>query len=237
MMAEALAKALGEQGFCVVSGMARGIDGYAHQGCLQTPSPTVAVLGCGVDICYPRENRGLYEKIRQQGCILSEYPNGSQPLAAQFPQRNRIISGMAELVIVVEAREKSGSLITADFALEQGKDIYAVPGRSNDTMSAGCNRLIAQGAGIITSVSDFISNLQDMAFTGLASQVAGQDENFFLEKEETLVYSCFDFYPKSIEAVLQETGMELLQLLSVIINLCDKGFLREYYKNQYVRIK
>jgi DNA processing protein len=144
---------------------------------------------------------------------------------------------MAELVIVVEAREKSGSLITADFALEQGKDIYAVPGRSNDTMSAGCNRLIAQGAGIITSVSDFISNLQDMAFTGLASQVAGQDENFFLEKEETLVYSCFDFYPKSIEAVLQETGMELLQLLSVIINLCDKGFLREYYKNQYVRIK
>jgi DNA processing protein len=237
MMAETLGQALGEAGYWVVSGMAKGIDGYAHRGCLNSGTSTAAVLGCGVDICYPRENKSLYESIRAQGCLLSEFPNKRQPLAAQFPQRNRIISGMASLVIVVEAREKSGSLITADFALEQGRDIYAVPGRINDPMSAGCNRLIAQGAGIITSVDDFLADLTDMAFTGIAGSLSDSATNLLLEKEETMVYSCFDFYPKGIEQVLEETGMELLPLLSVIMGLCDKGYLREYGKNQYVRMK
>ncbi len=235
-MAEELAGALAGRGFSVVSGMARGIDGAAHRGCLAGGALTVAVLGCGVDVCYPKEHEKLCRVIRNNGCILSEFPPGTPPLAYHFPQRNRIISGMASRVIVVEAQEKSGSLITAELALEQGRDVYAVPGRVTDPLSAGCNRLIWQGAEPILSVEEFIGGLCGDRGKNAAKEAAKQ-EKIFLEKEETLVYSCFDLYPKSVDSVCEETGMDLLRLLSVIMDLCDKGFLREYVKNQYVRCR
>ncbi len=236
-MAKDLAYALSSRNYWVVSGMARGIDACAHRGALDANGTTVAILGSGIDVCYPKENKYIYEEIKKAGCILSEYPPKTQPMARQFPARNRIISGMAKQVIVVEAREKSGSLITMDYALEQGKDIYAVPGRITDPLSAGCNRLLAQGAGIITSVEDFISNIEDIEVSELGMSFSGKENDFVLEKTECLVYSCFDFYPKSLEQVLQETTLDLLTLLSAVMNLCDKGYLREVFKNQYIKCR
>lgn len=236
-MAEELAEALAEAGYVIISGMARGIDGCAHRGCLAGGGHTVAVLGSGVDVCYPKEHKALYRRICEQGCILSEFPHTCPPLAANFPRRNRIISGMAERVIIVEAREKSGSLITAELALEQNRDVYAVPGRMTDLLSLGCNRLIGEGAGVITSIPEFLSHLEETDYPGKAQAGKRKIQKNFLEKEETLVYSCFDFYPKSVDAVLEETGMDLLRLLSIVMDLCDKGYLREYVKNQYVRCK
>ena len=137
-----------------------------------------AVLGCGVDICYPEENRPLYERLWENGCILSEYPPGTLPHSRLFPPRNRIISALSDLVLVIEAREKSGTLITVDMALEQGKDVFAVPGRITDTCSRGCNRLIGNGAGIAVSVAQLLQELQGSV------PHAGRDEAFSLAQAE-----------------------------------------------------
>ena len=136
----------------MISGLARGVDGMGQRGALMGKGRTFAVLGSGVDICYPREHMGLYVDILDQGGgILSEYPPGTPPLPRNFPPRNRIISGLSDAVLVMEARVKSGSLITADLALEQGRELYALPGPVNSELSSGCNRLIQQGAGILLS--------------------------------------------------------------------------------------
>lgn len=159
-MAEYFARGLAKEGIGIVSGMARGADGIAQRAALSAGGYSVAVLGCGVDICYPEENRPLYEKLWDNGCILSEYPPGTLPHSRLFPPRNRIISALSDLVLVIEAREKSGTLITVDMALEQGKDVFAVPGRITDTCSRGCNRLIGNGAGIAVSVAQLLQELQ-----------------------------------------------------------------------------
>lgn len=153
------AYALARAGVEIISGMAQGIDSCAHEGALDAGGSTIAVLGCGADVCYPPSARGLYARLAEQGGILSEYACKEAPLAFHFPQRNRIISALSDVVLVVEAREKSGSLITADIALEQGKSVFAVPGRVTDKLSSGCNRLIAQGAGIAVSPEDVLWEL------------------------------------------------------------------------------
>lgn len=234
-VAREISFALGKRGYSVISGMARGIDSHAHQGCLDGGGKTVAVLGCGTDVCYPKENKRLYEQIKSQGCIFSEYLPGTAPQPQFFPARNRIISGLSKSVIVVEAREKSGSLITMDFALEQGKDVYSVPGRITDPLSVGCNRLIAQGAGILTSIEDLLSNMEEIQSTSLEECISGVKNDITLSPEQQRVYECFDYYPKAIETVAGECQMDLLQLLDAIMELCEKGFLREVYKNEYVR--
>ena len=177
-MAEYFARGLAKEGIGIVSGMARGADGIAQRAALSAGGYSAAVLGCGVDVCYPEENRALYEKLRETGCILSEYPPGTLPHSRLFPPRNRIISALSDLVLVIEAREKSGTLITVDMALEQGKDVFAVPGRITDTCSRGCNRLIGNGAGIAVSVTQLLQELQ-----GSVSR-AGSDETFPLAQEE-----------------------------------------------------
>lgn len=144
----------------IISGLARGIDSFAHRGALDGKGKTIAVVGCGLDRVYPKENLGLFNDIvKNNGAIVSEYIVGTKPLAKNFPRRNRIISGLANGVIVVEAREKSGTLITVDFALEQGKNIYAVPGNIDNPNSYGTNDLINQGAKIITSMQDILEDL------------------------------------------------------------------------------
>ena len=147
---------IGARGIAVISGMARGIDGIAQKAALDAGGKSYAVLGCGVDICYPEENRELYERLPQQGGVLSEYPPGMLPIAKLFPPRNRIISGLSDLVLVIQARKKSGTLITVDMALEQGREVYALPGRVSDALSDGCNRLIRQGAGPATCPEDIL---------------------------------------------------------------------------------
>ena len=159
-MAKMLGEKLSDYGVQIVSGMARGIDTFAQLGALNGESATFGVLGCGVDICYPTENIELYENILKKGGIISEYLPGTKPNSWHFPQRNRIISGISDIVVVVEAKEKSGSLITVEWALEQGKNIMAVPGRVGDKLSSGCNRLIKTGAGIVTSEKDILHELR-----------------------------------------------------------------------------
>ena len=165
-------KKLAEHGVSVISGMAIGIDGAAQEGALSGGGKTYAVLGCGVDVCYPRSNRMLYDQIPAHGGILSEFSLGTQPLPYNFPLRNRLISALADVVIVVEARKKSGSLITVDYALEQGRSVYAVPGRVGDALSDGCNYLIAQGAGIAWSVEAIIEELSMQASLSNAARAA-----------------------------------------------------------------
>lgn len=231
-VARELAEQLAARGVCIVSGMARGIDSAGHEGALAADGITCAVLGCGVDVCYPKSGRDIYRRILDRGSIISEYPPGTEPLAAYFPQRNRIISGISDVVVVVEAKERSGSLITADFALEQGRDIYAVPGRICDPLSAGCNNLIRQGAGIFTGVEEFLKEL-DLCGSGL--DATGSIEKLLLEKEERLVYSCVDLRPKNIEELLWETRLAMPELAQILAGLLQKGFITETFKNCYIR--
>lgn len=160
--AKYFAAGLAKKGAVIVSGMARGVDGMAQWAALDAGGISTGVLGCGVDICYPPENWRLYERLVKEGCLLSEYPPGTEPRASLFPPRNRIISGLSDMVLVTEAREKSGTLITVDMALEQGRDVFAVPGRITDSLSCGCNRLIENGAGIAVSAAQLWQELQGM---------------------------------------------------------------------------
>lgn len=228
-----LAALAARAGIAVISGMALGVDAAAHAGAMQYDGKTYAVLGCGVDYCYPKSNRNLYEYMMTHGGVLSEYIPGTRPVGRLFPQRNRIISALSDVVVIVEAGERSGSLITADFALEQGKDIYAVPGRISDGLSAGCNRLIKQGAGILVSIEDFLQDLQ------IAGSFEGQPENFskkVLEKEERLVYSVVDLQPKNVEQILEETNLTIGRLCDILLRLENLGAVKEIYKNYYIRI-
>lgn len=159
-MAETFAKGFAERGVDVISGMAMGIDGISQTAALKAGGRSYAVLGCGVDIAYPRSNEALYQDLLEKGGVLSEYPPQMEPRPALFPPRNRIISALADVVLVVEARERSGTLITVDMALEQGREVYTIPGRCTDRLSMGCNRLIRQGAAVAVTPEDIISDMK-----------------------------------------------------------------------------
>ena len=227
-----LAKALAKNQIDVISGMAMGIDADAHDGDLEGGGDTYAVLGCGVDVCYPKRNLHLYEKIKRNGGILSEYPPGTPPLPGYFPQRNRVISGLADYVIVMEARKKSGSLITADYAMEQGKEVYALPGRITDALSEGTNHLIQQGAGILVSVEDFLQELQLQA-GNIATQIDFKKN--LLEKDESLVYALLDFYPVGLGTLIEKSPYGLAEILPVLERLENKGFIQETIPNYFIK--
>lgn len=232
--AESIGFSLAEQGISVISGMAAGIDGAGHQGALRGQGNTYGILGCGVDVCYPHRHRELYETLMQRGGVISEYPPKTQPLPALFPQRNRLISGLSDGVIVVEAKERSGSLITADFALEQGREVYAVPGRVGDLLSQGTNRLIRQGAGIFLSSEDF---QKEMDFFTDSVESSVKKPKLSLEKSERLVYSCLDLSPKSLDELMEETAFSFLEVVENLESLREKGCILEVYKNYYIRQK
>ena len=231
-MTQRLAKALSEHGVQVISGLAKGIDGDAHRGALEGDGDTFGVLGCGVDICYPKGHEYLYQKIVEKGGIISEYSPGTMPAPWQFPARNRIISGLSDCVVVMEAREKSGSLITADFAVEQGRDVYALPGRVNDTLSQGCNQLIKQGAGIVKSVEDFLADL-DILTECSYTQIDFRKK--LLEKDERLVYSLTDFRPIGVSTLMEKTDISISRMLEILEHLESLGLIKETFTNYYVR--
>ena len=158
-VARALARDLAAAGLVVVSGLARGVDGEAHRGALESGGRTIAVLGCGIDRDYPRSHAELARRIVSSGVVVSEYPAGVEPAPWRFPARNRIIAGLSLATVVVEARERSGALITADFALELGRDVFAVPGEITSGLSAGTNDLLRQGAAPLSSVRDLLEAL------------------------------------------------------------------------------
>ncbi|MBR5599640.1 MAG: DNA-processing protein DprA [Alphaproteobacteria bacterium] len=157
-MAQQFSKELADSGITVVSGMARGIDASAHIGALDSKASTIAVLGTGIDIIYPKENENLYNNIKEKGLIISEYPMKTSPQASNFPRRNRIVSGLSKGVLVIEASIKSGSLITANMALEQGRDVYSIPGAPFDGRTSGCNKLLKEGAILTETPEDIINN-------------------------------------------------------------------------------
>ncbi len=197
-----LGELLGKNGVQVISGMARGIDGIGQEAALNAGGSSFGVLGSGVDVCYPAGNRELYERLKTQGGILSEYPPGTPALPHHFPPRNRIVSGLADAVVVVEAREKSGTLITVDMALEQGREVYAVPGRMTDRLSDGCNRLIKTGAGVLLNPEEFLEELWEIPLpekreaSGHSDPAQGSLD--VLEPELRAVYEALDFAPKSL---------------------------------------
>lgn len=231
-----ISEALAEQGVEIISGMALGIDGAAHRGALNVNGDTCAVLGCGVDICYPRIHSGLYRDLTECGGIISEYPPGTPPLAVHFPNRNRIISALSEAVLVMEAEQKSGSLITADYALEQGKDVFALPGMVDSNLSKGCNSLIRQGAGIIAGVSEI---LQDLGIfqpqNGLDEKEKMKRNKIKLESEELMVYGRLCLYPRSKQEIVSDIGMKPEAVSAILVSLQIKGYIVEISKNYYVR--
>lgn len=227
------AEELSAAGVQVISGLALGIDAQGHRGAIQAGNPTYAVLGCGIDIQYPAANRELYQEILDTGGgILSELPPGTPPRAGYFPARNRIISALSDVVLVVEARCKSGSLITAGFALDQGKTVYALPGQVDQSLSAGCNRLIYDGAGIALSPEIL---LEEWGITAEKQGKPKGKKNLGLARDLELVYSCLDLRPENLDYFMKKTGFSPGKTGSLLTQLQILGLAREVGRQHYVR--
>lgn len=224
---------LAENGVAVISGLARGIDGWAHQGALEGGGSTYAVLGNSAEICYPKEHERLYHSIiRRGGGIISEYPPGTEARPSYFPMRNRIIGALSDGVLVVEARAKSGSLITADLALEQGKEVFVIPGRVRDALSEGCNNLIKQGACLVTEPEEILDCL------GIIPQSERKNLrnlNIRLETKEKMVYDSISFEPKHISVLAEEQKMEPAEMMRCLLTLLKYGMIREIGNHYYVK--
>ncbi|MGD2125831.1 MAG: DNA-processing protein DprA [Desulfobacteraceae bacterium] len=233
--AEKIGQGLARRGLGVVSGMARGIDSAAHWGCLGGRGFTVAVLGTGIDAIYPASNKKLFDHITQNGAVVSEFPLGTPPEPRNFPIRNRIISGMSRSVVVVEATMRSGSLITASLALEQGRDVFAVPGSINSFKSAGCHFLIKQGAQLIENSDDILDGL------GLNYAHAPKRDTFKeealppMEEFEKTIYDIIGDYPLHIDQIARAGNMEPAEVSSVLTRMELKGIIRQLPGKMFVR--
>jgi len=227
-MAEKIAQTLSLAGITVISGLARGVDAAAHRGALKEKGKTVGVLGCGIDICYPAENRSLFEKVGQEGCILTEYALGEQPLPHHFPKRNRIIAGLSKGVLVVEASQKSGSLITARLGLEYGREVMAIPGSIFDEGYKGANSLIKQGARLIDGIEDIITS----CFPNLALK---KDKQVDLDNNERYIYGIIGPAKIHVEEVIEKSGMETRHVMAILTNLELKEAIRGMPGGFYLR--
>jgi DNA processing protein len=238
-----MAKLFGERlalaGIQIISGMARGIDGISQQAAFNVGGYSLGVLGCGIDICYPSENRRLYDNLADAGCLCSEYPPGTEPNAAFFPRRNRIISALSDAVLVVEARERSGSLITVDMALEQGREIYAVPGRANDILSSGCNRLIRQGAGLVNSPEEL---LQELSEEYRQQPAYSQIQLFEPDGRPGRLLKTLDYQPQSAQTLQAEyesrycEHLTIPELLYELMQLCLGGYAKQISSGYYIKL-
>ena len=218
-MARQFGQGLAMAGVQVISGMARGIDGIAQNAALKVGGSSFAVLGCGVDVCYPEENIEIYDSLLINGGIISEFPPGTQPLANFFPMRNRIISALSDVVLVVEARQKSGTSITVDTALEQGREVLAIPGRVTDRLSDGCNHLISQGAGVAVCVEDVLERLGMVLGKDVHGQRDGKNKKETFERggSDGPVRSQTELIggEKEKEATLQDDILGILDIIPV----------------------
>jgi len=229
-----LARQLVEAGLTVVSGLAEGIDGQAHAGALAAGGRTAAVLGCGVDVVYPRFHSRLYEQIQAQGLLISEYPLGTPPEGFRFPARNRIISGLCLGVVVVEATARSGSLITASLAVEQNREVFAVPGRIDSPQSEGAHSLIQQGAKLVHSVEDILVELptaKNKSNDGQKQQEATITPD--LSQIEQQVLALFDAYPTNVEELTEKSGLSPIELHNLLLALELKALVRQLPGQQY----
>jgi DNA processing protein len=239
MMAERLASELAGRGITVVSGFARGIDSAGHRGALKAGGRTLAILGNGIDIIYPPENRNLAREIQASGALISEFPLTSPPLKRNFPRRNRLISGLSLGVIVVEAAEKSGSLITADFALDQGREVFAVPGKINSYTSKGTHNLIKQGAKLIDSSEGVIEELMPVLknylnYTG-PKGIKSKDVKPRLDDLQKKLYSLLSSEPRHIDQIIKQTGLLAGQVSGALLKMEMKKLIKELPGKYFVK--
>jgi DNA processing protein len=230
--AERFGRELAEAGAVVVSGMARGIDCAAHRGALQAGGTTVAVLGGGADVCYPREAGPLYRKIRETGAVISEQPPGTEPRSEFFPERNRIISGLAHGILVVEAGEKSGTLITVGAALQQGRDVFAVPGPITSPMSVGPHSLIREGAGLVSSARELLA---DLGF-GEPEAKGNRPATVSLSPQEQRLVGWMGAEPHWAGDLAESCGFGAHEVQAMLTLLEVRGIVRQVPGGQYVRI-
>lgn len=224
LMAERLSKDLASRGITVVSGMARGIDTFSHKGALSAGGRTIAVLGCGIDIVYPSENKNLRDRIIESGAVLTEFPLSTQPEAVNFPSRNRIISGLSLGVVIIEATSDSGSLITASTALDQGRDVFAVPGNITSKLSQGTNKLIKKGAKLVESVDDILEDILPQMGTKRENHNIPRPQ---LTPEEEVIYSLLSHEPKHIDIISRESKLASKRVLSILLVMEMKGAIKQ----------
>ncbi|OWR27835.1 DNA-protecting protein DprA [Saccharibacillus sp. O23] len=222
IVCERISGTLAERGVCLISGMARGIDGFCHREALKRGGSTIAVLGAGVDVVYPPEHRQLHQDIARHGLLVSEFPPGTRPSPGLFPLRNRIIAGLSRGVLIVEAAQRSGSLITADYALENGRDVFAVPGSVTSPKSAGTFELIKHGAKPCATADDILEEYSHL-FVSAAADREKKEVHEKLTKEERKIYVILEQGDASIDELQRETSWEFGLLHSVLLSLIIKS--------------
>ena len=240
-MAEELGADLGERGLCVVSGLARGVDAAAHRGCMEKEGTTIAVLGCGIDVTYPREHRQLAARIAQKGLLITEFPPGTSPSPRNFPIRNRIVSGLSLGALVIEAGERSGSLITARLAMEQNREVFALPGNVTSPLSIGPNFLIKQGAKLVQGWRDIVDELPEEIrrdiFLKEEAQTSDKSEADAVSEDGARLTELL----KKDEAVhfdrlAEQFGLDIPRLSFALMELEAAGLVRQLPGNMYVRL-
>lgn len=235
--AEKFAEVLGHAGWAIISGMALGIDAAAHVGGLASPASTIAVIGTGADIIYPSRNQALARRIAQEGCMISEYPLGMTAIASNFPRRNRIISGLSRGVLVVEAAARSGSLITAHVAAEQGRDVFAIPGSIHSPLSRGCHQLIRQGAKLVETAQDIMEELPplDALATDLLGK-AGRMDEAEMDEEAGQVLSALGFDPVDPDSLCERLDMDIAALNAILLEMEMDGLVELLPGGRYRRL-
>jgi DNA processing protein len=233
-----IVKGLVDNNLSVVSGMARGIDTIAHESTLSMNGSTIAVLGCGIDVVYPKSNLDLWERIGDEGILVSEFNPGTPPESYNFPRRNRIISGLSAAVVVVEAGERSGSLITSDYALQQGREVFAVPGPITSSLSNGTFKLLADGATPARSGNEIAESLSMVTLSALkrTSVSAPIKKGVDLPENEQNIFSHISDQPLRIDEILEQAGCSLNDAFGILLNLELKGLIKQVSGQQYVRV-
>ncbi len=242
-MAERMGRDLAKKGLCIVSGLARGIDAISHKGVTDVGGHAIGVLGTGIDVCYPKENKKLFEKVLEHGAIISEFPTGSHPAPENFPIRNRIIAGMPLGVLIVEGKQYSGSLITARLAMETGREVFGIPGNVTQEVSFAPNQLIKQGAKLVTNADDLIEELPTPVRAALvqAEEVESQQRNLLagdgLQGSEKKVYELLSAEePKPIDELVETSGLNSSDVLATLFNLEMKGIIRQLPGKQFSKV-
>lgn len=235
--AERFSRLLAQKGLCIVSGMARGIDAAAHRGAINSNGRTIAVLGCGLGVIYPRENIELAEQIPQRGAIVSELPMNTPPDFRNFPPRNRLISGLSLGVLVIESSLNSGSLITAQWALEQGKEVFAIPGNIDNIYSRGTHKLIKEGAKLVEDIADIIQELGPVAeFLNTCDTSSSNDpRSLLLNSQEKKIFALLSSSPKDIDEIIQLAGLPASVVTSTLMILEIKKLVKQLSGKRFVK--